>query len=807
MKRIIIAVSVLAVFIIGVIGLNADKDRMLQKAEAAEALSPAVDSEIPEVPEQSAVDTEEDSEMQELLIKFSHKETFYDENISIEISCSDPDAKIYYTVNGARPDKSSRLFKENISLKASSTEKILTIKAIAVKGDEASQIFTKSYLVGSDIFSRFTPETYVFILSADPYDLYDFYYGIAVEGNLRDEYIKETKDYYPNPPAPANYNIRGLESERDFYVEAYDYLGNKLIEQAAAGRVAGGWSRATDQKSWRLIARGATYGEGKFRYPFFENAVNYDGQIITKFDRITLRNNGNDRTEAVLRDELSAELSRQAGFPDTQGYAPAAVFLNSQYYGFSWLKESYCSGYLEQMYGGKKENYQTVKNDEKGTFNGEIGGEVFAHNDWFYIYNLADNAASGGEDSSDSFKNDKIFDEFCSLVDIDNLIMYYAIQVFISNNDWPNNNLKVYKYYADEDEVIINPHNDGKWRFLMYDAEFGWGLYGHGYNANTLGDILKSSSGGRQGGVSVILQAVLQRDDMKEKFANTMCDLMSGAFSVDNAVSVLEKLSEASEPELLHAMKNYVIWYFDYIGKREQVWAFAMKRGEVVYENMSSVFKIAKENYSVSLTGAENAETWLNTRKVSGGEMIETEYFACYGTNIKAELYPGYEFYLWEINGEPYYENEMRIDASFADKDGKVNIKLHTMKKIDGQPLLINTVSTEKNAGWIELYNPNLVTITTKIYYLSDNSEDLTKWKMPVINVQPQESSIIVAKNNKSQDSLMKPQMNFSLKAGETLYLSDINGEIIAAVQIPEMGDNEVLVRQQNGMYSVERAG
>ena len=49
--------------------------------------------------------------------------------------------------------------------------------------------------------------------------------------------------------------MSGRESERDMYVEVYDSKGNQLIAQAAGGRVVGGYSRANEQKSWRLIAR------------------------------------------------------------------------------------------------------------------------------------------------------------------------------------------------------------------------------------------------------------------------------------------------------------------------------------------------------------------------------------------------------------------------------------------------------------------------------------------------------------------------------------------------------------------------
>lgn len=73
--------------------------------------------------------------------------------------------------------------------------------------------------------------------------------------------------------------------------------------------------------------------------------------------------------------------------------------------------------------------------------------------------------------------DDKTFAEFCELVDIDNLMQYYCMEVFIANKDWPGNNYKAFRYYPDEGEDVSG-FRDGKWRFMFFDAEYAWSLYG-----------------------------------------------------------------------------------------------------------------------------------------------------------------------------------------------------------------------------------------------------------------------------------------------------------------------------------------
>ncbi len=247
-----------------------------------------------------------------LLLEFSHKETFYDETIEVEISCKSDGTEIYYSLDGSTPDKGSQKYTKPIVVKAGNTVNATTIKAVAVKGEVTSEMQTKSYITGKNVFERFDDSTYVFVLSTDPYNLYDYNYGVCVEGYVRDQWLENEYMGGEIPyDAPANWFISGRESERDMYVEVYDSKGKQLLEQAAGGRVVGGVSRAVDQKSWRLIARNEySEGNGMFKYPFFGVTTDAYGQLIDRYDRITLRNNANDREFASIRDEVGNQLAK-----------------------------------------------------------------------------------------------------------------------------------------------------------------------------------------------------------------------------------------------------------------------------------------------------------------------------------------------------------------------------------------------------------------------------------------------------------------------------------------------------------------
>lgn len=755
-----------------------------------------------DTPPQNVNDDEQQNDP--LGLSFSHIDTFYDETIQVEITCKDSDAKIYYTLDGSVPGKDKTEYKGAITVKSGGKVTATTIKAVAVKGNEASEPVTKSYVTGNKVFDRFDESTYVFVLSTDPYNLYDYYYGVCVEGYVRDEWLKnEYKGGMIDYTAPANWSLSGRESERDMYVEVYDSSGNQLIDQAAGGRVVGGASRAVDQKSWRLIARNEySEGNGMFDYPFFGLANDSYGQLITKYDRITLRNNANDREFASIRDEVAMQLAKNAGFPDTQDTIPAAVFLNGKYYGFSWLHEAYCNGYLEQVYGGNKENFRIVGHKETELDKDDEDVDDYDRQsieDYNYVCQLA---KSGLADN-------KNFEEFCSLVDIDNLMLYYSIQIYINNEDWPNNNFKAWRYYPSDGEQTDNPALDGKWRFLLFDVEYGMGLYGNGYREQTLSTLL---SRGHMGGTSTFLKALLERDDMKVKLANTLCDLMYGEFSYDRALTVIEDKIELCDVECMYALDNGVTSSWarreTFADSRQQIRDFFKNRPNIIKRDIGKILGYDTENvFTVTMAVREGGTAYLNSVEINPSDSQTRSYFGECTVPIKAKAHIGYVFSHWDINGKEYTDPEMSITSDMA-KNGNITVKpVYEKTEVTDEPIYISKLYTSGGSDTITLYNPNSTDIRLSGYFLSDKKSQLDRWAIPTVTIKAESELVIVCKNNKDESALQKLITNFSLKTGETVYLSDSEGLIVSKVGVVDMEKDEMLVRKSNGWYEVEKVG
>lgn len=721
-------------------------------------------------------------------IAFSLPAGFYSENISVELSGAE---EIYFTTDGSDPVVSEQnRYTAPIDINAGIEVRATTIKAIAVDEGETTEMFTQSYVTGQEVDERFSEDTLVFVLSTDPYNLYDYEYGIAVPGKIYDDYVKEHPGEEIPYNAPGNYFMTGKEWERPIYVEVFESSGKNVISQPAGVRLVGGYSRVPDHKSLKLIAR-KSYGseDGKFKYSFFPDAMTDNGFPISEYDRVVLRNGANDREFAGVRDELSQALARDAGFPTTQHTVPAAVFLNGEYYGFSWLHENYNEDYLATQFGGNKEQYEIVENTEIPSDGSERALADYGNVVEYFDKDLTD---------------DRTFEEFCKLVDIDNLMQYYCMQIFISNKDWPGNNYKIFRYYPEKDEEITSEYMDGRWRYLFFDAEYAWGLYGEGYKLRTLSDLL---SGNHMSGESKMLNALLARQDMKEKLANTLCDLMAGAFSTENILETLDELIEKSDPEQMYALNQGIVsdWAREehFKGSRDQIREFAEKRSIVVLRDLSKNLGAAAEYYDISLTGAKGAAAFLNSQETVGG-VVFGSYFKEYGVPVRAELFEDYEFVAWEVNGTRYDAPELTITASMLGGADRVSVKLITAKKeLHGEPLRISEICTDKGAGWIKLYNPNAEAVSTKGLYLTDDETNLTRYAIPETTIEAGGELLIVMKNNKTTDALMKHQATFSLKEGETLILSDTEGNIIRSVLIPEIAEGGIYTLRENGKYLV----
>jgi len=737
----------------------------------------------------------------EIGVIFSHMEHFYKDTIKISLEAANDDiTAIYYTLDGSPPYSDSGIqYKGEIPVMSRHNRVTsYTLKVCGKKADDTfTSVQTHTYFVGEDIFERF--DTLVFSLSTDPYNLYDYDYGIAIPGRLRDDYIKETGNKNPNPPEPANYNMRGHEAERPIYVELFDQNGVKILSQNAGVRIHGGWSRAANQKNFRLYAR-REYDEDNntFDFDFFPDNFSYYGGAITSYKRLILRNNANDNPFAFLRDEVIQSMASTL-LPDVQSHRPAAVYLNGRYYGFVWIKEHQNRWYLDDrneirngewvlLKGGAK--YKLV--DEEDPF------EVQAAEDYKAVYDMRKN-----------FKDDSVFAEFCSLVDIDNLLAYYAVQIYSNNGDWPRGNYKVYRYYGDEETRIHDGIStaDGKWRWLLFDTDFGFGLYGTHATAKSLPMIMGEYSDER--GNSPLFESLMRREDMRHRFTTIMCDIMNYHFEPDRIRNTVRRLEEWRMNELTFNFREggamlATTWStLGFVaGEVERVIEFGYLRPEEMRHQLERYLNIPKAGYNVNVKAHDLADIRLNTIDIT--EDFQGRYYDVCDITLSAMIPDGFAFSHWLVNDKKRTETELLLGKDDT-VSNRIDIELVLQADMSGIPV-VNRIDHEGSSDYIVIYNPYLYDIDLRRFFLTTDSESDNFQMLADIFLKAGQSVKLYGRNYRSPDALGGFAMNFNLRNGETLKIIDLQGKEVFSYTLPRINNDHVLVRNnRTGKYVVEK--
>ena len=522
---------------------------------------------------------------------------------------------IYYTLDGSIPGFESGFYEDPIVFTATDEVRscVLRARSYDESTGEWGDLFTRTYFYADSMETlkeRFS--TYIVCLTSDPYNLYDYEYGIMVEGKIRDEYVNSPEYISGKLTQPANFTQQGRDWERDAFVEILSPDGERLIAQDAGMRIFGHASRQYYYKSFKLYARKA-YGNDTFAYPLFaDNTHGADQKVQDAYQRLVVRAHGFDKSVTLFREELFQTLCSQIEGIDSKSVAPVSVWLNGGYYNFEWLQEVYDDTYMEENYGLMQEgdyyqklalraNKLTLSIAKGKTDSGdEDEEETVGTEEAEPVVETTDRTPEEEQASKDYHKmaeyaekdltDDETFAELEQLVDIDNMIQYFAIETYIANWDWPLNNIKLYRYYS-QNNVYGTGRQDGRWRYLYYDMEAGFNIYNEEPE-----DWLDIETVMEQ---NPLFGAVMKRPDMQEKFAKYIELCIKEYFTEDRVRAAVEKLCGERDSELAESFaykhsidESYTMNMDDVERNKEVIYDFVEKRPEMMRQQIQELFGI-----------------------------------------------------------------------------------------------------------------------------------------------------------------------------------------------------------------------
>ena len=301
-----------------------------------------------------------------------------------------------------------------------------------------------------------------------------------------------------------------------------------LISQECDLSVCGGWTRASNPKSFKLKATKTYDMNNFFQAQFFEE------KPYIKNKTLQIRNGGNDGGCRIKDVAIQQVVSRSGIYVDHQAWQPVHVFINGSHYAVLNMREPNNKHHAYANYGiDTDEMDQFEVCPDSGYVQMEGTKDSFNH-----LLELSQNAA-----------DEKTYEEITQMLDIDEYINYMAVELHIGNWDWPQNNVKGFR-----------AKNDGKFHFVLFDLDGAFsvgsgdmfstffnkenyrfdGLHGYDYSKNVS---IEGMHNNGQIEVVTLFKNLLKNDSFRKKFIDAFC-LVGG--SVFQQYKVEEIVNEAS---------------------------------------------------------------------------------------------------------------------------------------------------------------------------------------------------------------------------------------------------------------------
>lgn len=514
---------------------------------------------------------------EDIKVEFSKGTGLYDTDIEVELSSNgailSPATEIRYTLNGDDPIINGKVYTDSIKLGMSELINVIPIRATyCYVGGKCGKVYESTYILAAEPEKDITLD--VVSITVDHKSLYDYETGIFVPGKTYDENIIRGTEQNGEYTA-GNYDNRDDEWIRDANVvllspgqmEANTNKGI-LWNQKIGIQVSGGASATSSVKSLKLVAN-EKYGYEKLAYSFSPSGDSTKGLVVPKkYNSLRLRMGGQDRKSGNIRSSVASRLAEESGFDGYSATKRAIVYLNGKFYGIADVQQNYSNSFLKKRFGlANSDDIVKIKGKEKDVFL-EMGLKGLFEKDL------------------DVEENREMLE---LMVDMDDYLMYYALNLLWNNVDWPQNNYEIWKYSGKE--VSDNKYSDGRWRFLSYDLDL---IYARGENSNffsgVISDQFEAIMEDKYLGEDSTFPRVMESTYYRNKFIQIMQELMNGPFVTENVLSIIDEEANKIAPamRLYYGRDGYGEW---------QDWVNLMKRAATeqnqnIKQDMYTYFKV-----------------------------------------------------------------------------------------------------------------------------------------------------------------------------------------------------------------------
>lgn len=400
------------------------------------------------------------------------------------------------------------------------------------------------------------------------------------------------------------------------------FNGNKelIANEEMDLEIHGGWSRAFNQKSFRLDFKSIYSGD--LEVPLFSQKPS-----INQFNNINIRSGGNRLYDDKIMDGLMSRLCHSLHI-DVLAYEPCLVYLNGEFWGVYGIREKADEHYLESNH--------LVDNNEVdllNSFSTLNGSEEHFIETFSLILN-------------EPVDSEFFYELVTSRIDLENYIDYFIVQTYMQNKDWMGiawipNNIKLWRN-----------QDDGRWRYILYDMDASFGFF-EGYYSEVSDNYIDYARNPEYVSEhSLLFNRLLLNDQIKCEFTTRYADLMNTIFHPDRfEEEVSDVVNELQEAIPLQADRwTSSLSLEEWLIATDDIAQINESRQPYAREHVNSSLELEGQvELTFTVVPEEAGEIRINTIIPESCPWTGMYFNGC-PVEISATSNPGYEFEYWEPN-------------------------------------------------------------------------------------------------------------------------------------------------------------
>ncbi len=629
---------------------------------------------------------------------------------------------VYYTLDGSEPHPDSSdtfVFSQPIIIDTTTVVRA----QIRKNGFLPSNIITNTFIIAED---HHLP---VVSLTTDPYNLWDYYEGIYVKGpNAGSSF----------PFLRANF---WQDWEKPVHIELYEPDGNLGFKMDGGLKIFGYFSRAHDQKSLAVFARGK-YGTGMMPYKFFED------KPFSEYKNIVFRNSGGDWMKSMMRDGLMQDMLQHTNL-SYQAYRPCVIYLNGVYWGIYNIREKINEHFFANNFGADSDNIDMLEENRQVLY-----GKIDAYTQFMDFIEAND------------LSDPPVYEQLLSMMDVENYLTYQAAEILYCNTDWPGRNIKYWRERTP----------DAKWRWQIFDLDLGIGLT-EGFDHNTLAFALEENGPyyPNPAWSTYLFRRMVENQDFKTALINRFADLMNTIIEpvwLENRINVQYDYLEPEMP------RHFERWNRDIYGWENEhlvMKYFARERKGYMTQYIMEEFDIPGTfKLTTQIMPGEGGCISVNSLEIT--DMYwHGDYFDNIPISLTAHPNPGYSFLGW-TGDTVSNEKTITINTAFNHEitanfeAGGIELTKPVFNEIN-----YNASDDFDTADWVEIHNPTNDDLDLSGWIFQDD-DDSHVFIFPDDYILPSQGYVVLCRNFSDFSYFFPDVINF---LGDFDFGLSSNGEFI----------------------------